>query len=205
VLRLGFVTELARPSGNITGMTSIGSELNGKKLELLKDAFPKLTKIGYMWSSTNRGGDVTAEVEKLARGLRLGIQMHDVREPDRFDDVFRAVKKYGAQAILLGAGGFFGSYQKRIIDLALKYRMPALYSNVRYVDAGGLMAYTYDRPYQFRRAADYVDKILKGTKVSDLPIERPKKFELVINLKTAKLIGVTIEPNLLARANRIIR
>jgi len=203
-LRLGLVKELSRPGANVTGMTSIGTELYGKKLELLKEAFPKLSKVAFIWSSTNPG-DQTKEVEILAQALRLGMQSYGVNQEDKLEGVFQSAKKSGADAALLGAGGFFGFHQKRIIDLAGQYRLPVMYSNTRYVDAGGLMAYTYDRPYQFRRAAEYVDKILKGTKPADLPVERPSKFELVINLKTAKQIGVIIPPNVLARADRVIR
>jgi putative ABC transport system substrate-binding protein len=207
VLRLGFVTELAHPNGNITGMTSIGPDLYGKKLELLKESIPRLSKIGFIWSSSNPGNTdaQTRDVEKMAGALGLSIQSYDVREPEKFDFVFRSAKQYGAQAILLGAGGLFGFHQKRIIDLTVKHRLPAMHSNVQHVEAGGLMAYMYDRPYQFRRAAEYVDKILKGAKPSDLPIERPNKFELVINLKTARQIGLPIPPNVLARADRVIR
>jgi putative ABC transport system substrate-binding protein len=205
VLRLGLVKELAHPGGNITGMTSIGTELYGKKLELLKDALPKLSKVAFIWSSTNPSGDQTKDVGTLARALRLDIQSYEVKEPDKIDGVFQSAKNYGAHAVLLGAGGFFGFHQKRIIDLAAKYRLPVMYSNVRYAETGGLMAYAYDRLYQFRRAAEYVDKIFKGAKPADLPVERPSKFELVINLKAAKQIGLTIPPNVLARADKVIR
>jgi putative ABC transport system substrate-binding protein len=204
-LRLSLVKELSHPGGNITGMTSIGTELYGKKLELLKEAFPKLSKIAFIWSSTNPSGDQTKDVETLARALRLSMQSYDAKEEDKLDAIFQSAKTDGAHAVLLGAGGFFGFHQKRIIDLTAKYRMPTMYSNVRYAEAGGLMAYAYDRLYQFRRAAEYVDKIFKGAKPGDLPVERPSKFELVINLKAAKEIGVTIPPNLLARADRVIK
>jgi putative ABC transport system substrate-binding protein len=207
VLRVGFVTELAHPNGNITGMTSIGPDLYGKRLDLLKESIPKLSKVAFIWSSTNPGNtdEQTRDVEKLARALGLSVQSYDVKEIEKLDVVFQSAKQYGAQGVLLGAGGFFGFHQKRIIDLTVKHRLPAMHSNVQHVEAGGLMAYMYDRPYQFRRAAEYVDKILKGAKPSYLPIERPNKFELVINLKTAKQIGLTIPPNVLARADRVIR
>jgi putative ABC transport system substrate-binding protein len=204
-LRLGLVKELSHPGGNITGMTSIGAELYGKKLELLKEALPKLSKIAFIWSSTNPSGDQTKDVETLARALRLGMQSYDVNQEDKLEGVFQSAKKSGAHAGLLGAGGFFGFHQKRIISLAAKYGLPVMYSNIRYAEAGGLMAYAYDRLYQFRRAAEYVDKILKGAKPGDLPVERPSKFELVINLKAAKQIGVTISPNVLARADKVIK
>jgi len=128
-----------------------------------------------------------------------------VKEPDKIDGVFQSAKNYGAHAVLLGAGGFFGFHQRRIIDLAAKYRLPVMYSNTRYAEDGGLMAYAYDRLYQFRRAAEYVDKIFKGAKPGDLPVERPSKFEPVINLKAANQIGLSIPPNVLTRADRVIR
>ena len=207
VLKAGFVTDLARPNGNITGMTSIGADITGKKLDLLKESIPKLSKIAFIWSSTNPGNTdaLTKDVERLARALELSIRSYDVRESEKLEPVFQSAKQYGAQAILLGGGGFFGFHQNRIIDLTVKHRLPAMHSNVQHVEAGGLMSYMYDRPYQFRRAAEYVDKILKGAKPSDLPIERPNKFELVINLKTAKQIGLPIPPNVLARADRVIK
>jgi ABC-type uncharacterized transport system substrate-binding protein len=153
-LRLGLAKELSHPGGNITGMTSIGTELYGKKLELLKEAFPKLSKLAFIWSSTNPSGDQTKDVETLARGLRLRMQSYDVNQEDKLDGVFQSAKKSGAQMGLLGAGGFFGFHQKPIIDLAVKYRLPFMYSNTHYAEAGGLMAYAYDRLYQFRRAAE---------------------------------------------------
>jgi putative tryptophan/tyrosine transport system substrate-binding protein len=206
VLKLGFVEDLARPSGNITGMTSIGTELYGKRLELLMEAVPKLSRVAFLWSSISPSGDYTAAaVEKLARSLRLGINSFEVKEADNFEAVFQTALKNRANGMMLAPGGFFASHQSRIIDLAMKHRLPTMHSNAQHVEAGGLMTYAYDRPYQFRRAAEYVDKILKGTKVSDLPVERPKKFELVINLKTAKQIGLTIPPNLLVRADRVIK
>ena len=206
VLRLGFVKDLARPNGNITGMTSIGTDLYGKRLELLMEAVPKLSRVAFLWSSISPAGDYTAAaVEKLARSLRLGISSFEVNEADNLEAVFQTAMKNRANGMMLAPGGFFASHQPRIIELAIKHRLPTMHSNAQHVEAGGLMTYAYDRPYQFRRAAEYVDKILKGTKVSDLPVERPKKFELVINLKTAKQIGLSIPPNLLVRADRVIK
>jgi putative ABC transport system substrate-binding protein len=206
VLRSGFVTELAHPNGNLTGMTNIGDELVGKRLELLKEILPKLSKVAYFWSSTNPdAAGATKVIETFARGMRVDAQSYEIKEPQKFDNVFRSAKKDGAQAMMLGAGGFFGFHQKQVIELATKHQLPTMYGTISYVDAGGLMAYTYDRPYQFRRAAEYVDKILKGTEPSDLPIERPKKFEFVVNLKAAKQIGLTIPQSVLFRADRVIR
>ena len=205
-LRRGIVSDLARPGGNITGLTSVGTELEGKRLELLKEIVPKLSRVAYLWSPTNPGVDVAVkEIETIARSIRLELQAIEVKGPDDFDAAFRLATKKRAEALLVSGGGFFAFHQKRILELGAKSRLPAMYNNTRYVEAGGLMTYTYDRPYQFRRAAEYVDQILKGTKPGDLPVERPKKFELVINLKTAKQIGLTIPPNVLVRADRVIK
>jgi putative tryptophan/tyrosine transport system substrate-binding protein len=205
-LRRGFVADLARPGGNITGLTSVGEELNGKKLELLKEVVPKLSRVGFLWSPTNPGIDYQLkEIESIARSLRLEIQSLEVKGPDDLEEAFQAATTKRAKALMVSGGGFFAFHQKRILELAAKSRLPAMYNNTRYVEEGGLMTYAYDRPYQFRRAAEYVDRILKGAKPGDLPVERPKKFELVINLKTAKQIGLTIPPNVLARADKVIR
>ena len=145
------------------------------------------------------------ETEPAARVLRLGIQSIEVKGPDDFELAFQAATKTRAGALLVGAGGFIAFHQKRVIDLAAKNRLPAIYSNTRYVEAGGLMTYTFDRAEQYRRAAEIVDKILKGTKPADIPVERPNKFELAINLKAAKQIGLTIPPNVLVRADKVIK
>ena len=205
--RRGIIASLARPGGNITGLTSINTELNGKRLELLKEIIPKLSQVGYLWSPTNPDADYAVkETETVARYLRLGIQSLEVREPDDIERAFQAATKKRAQALMLGGGGgFLSSHQKRILELAAKSRLPAIYPNTRYVEAGGLMTYGEDRSEMFRRAAEIVDKILKGTKPADIPVERPKKFELVINLKAAKQIGLTIPPEVLARESRIIK
>jgi len=205
-VRRGIVASLARPGGNITGLTSIGSELNGKRLELLKEVVPKLSLVGFLWSPIDPdAGHSLKEMEPAARALRLGVQNIEVKGPDDFELAFQAATKARAKALLVGAGGFFAFHQKRVIDLAAKSRLPAMYGNTRYVEAGGLMTYTFDRAAQYRRAAEIVDKILKGTKPADIPVERPNKFELAINLKAAKQIGLTIPPNVLARADRVIR
>ena len=206
VLRLGFVADIAHPGGNITGLTSIGVDINGKRLELLKEVVPKLSLVAFLWTPTSPSADNNLRAtETLARSLGLRIQPLEVKEPDDFGRVFKAATKNHADALLLGTGGFFAFHQKRIIELSVTSRLPAMHSNARFVEEGGLMTYAYDRPYQFRRAAEYVDRILKGAKPADLPIERPKKFELVINLKTAKQIGLAIPPQVLARADKVIK
>jgi putative tryptophan/tyrosine transport system substrate-binding protein len=202
----GFVASLARPGGNITGLTSMGAEINGKRLELLKEIVPKLSRVGYLWSSTSPvAADNLKETETVARALRLEFFSLEAKVSADIEKVFQTVASKRADALLVEGGAFMTVHQKQIIELALKHRLPTMYPNARYVDAGGLMTYSGDRSEQYRRAADYVDKILKGTKPADIPVERPKKFELIINLKTAKQIGLTVPPNVLARADRVIR
>lgn len=205
--RRGIVADLARPGGNITGLTSIGSELNGKRLELLKEIVPKLSRVGHLWTPTNpdHADYQVKETETVARSLRLAIQSLEVKGPDDFEVAFQDATQKRAGALLVAGGGFFAFHRKQIVDLAAKSRLPAMYNNNQYVETGGLMTYAEDRPYQHRRAAEYVDRILKGAKPADLPVERPTKFELVINLKTAKQIGLTIPQKVLARADKVIK
>ena len=189
-VKRGIVADLARPGGNITGLTNIGAELFGKRLELLKETVPKLARVAFLWSPTNpNADDELKEVETVARFLRVGVQSLEVKGPDDFEGAFQAATKKRAQALMLAGGGFFAAHQKRIVELAAKNRLPAMYIVARFVEAGGLMSYGEDRLEMFRRAAEIVDKILKGTKPADIPVERPKKFEFVINLKAAKQIG----------------
>jgi putative ABC transport system substrate-binding protein len=206
-VRLGIVADLARPGGNITGLTDMGAQLYGKRLELLKETVPKLARVAFLLRSTTTLGapDNVKELETVARYLRVGIQFLEVKGPDDIEGAFRAATKGRANGLMLPTSGFFSFHRKRIIDLAEKNRLPAMYSSVNYVEAGGLMFYGEDRSEMFRRAAEIVDKILKGTKPADIPVERPKKFDLVINLKAAKQIGFTVPPEVLARASRIIR
>ena len=204
-VRRGIVASLAHPGGNITGMTSIGSEIFGKRLEILKESVPKLARVAFLWSPTPGADDNLKETETVARFLRVAVQFLEVKGPDDFDGAFQAATKKRAQALIMGSGGLFSAHQERIVKLAAKSRLPGTYPNVQYVEAGGLMSYGEDRIEQFRRAAEIVDKILKGTKPADIPVERPKKFDLVINLKAAKQIGFTVPPNVLVRATRVIR
>jgi len=204
--RLGIVTSLAHPGGNITGLTDVGAEIAGKRLELLKETVSKLSQVAYLRGTSYESADAELkEMEPVAKFLRIGIQTLEVKRPDDFEQAFQAATKKRAEALMVSTGGFFAFHQKRIVELAVKSRLPAMYGNVQYVEAGGLMTYTADRKEQFRRAAEIVDKILKGTKPADIPVERPKKFELVFNLKAAKQIGLTIPPNVLVRADRVIR
>ena len=205
--RRGIIASLARPGGNITGLTSINTELSGKRLDLLKEIIPKLSQVGYLWSPTNPDADYAMkETETVAGSLGLGIQSLEVKRPDDIERAFQAATKKRAQALMLGGGGgFLSSHQKRIVELAAKNRLPGVYPNGRYVEAGGLMTYSEDRSEMLRRAAEIVDKILKGTKPADIPVERPKKFDFVINLKAPKQIGLTVPPEVLARATKLIK
>jgi putative tryptophan/tyrosine transport system substrate-binding protein len=205
-VRQEFVASLARPGGNITGFTIMGADLAGKRLELVKEAFPKASRIVILWDSTNPG--LAAYVrETLVAARAMGVQLQNVelRSPKDKDieTAFRAAKNWRAEALIVLA--LAGSHRAQIVNLAAKNRLPAMYTDPSFVPAGGLMSYAADIPTHFRRAAIYVDKILKGAKPADLPVEQPIKFELAINLKTAKQIGVTIPPNLLARADKVIR
>jgi ABC-type uncharacterized transport system substrate-binding protein len=202
-VRAGLVSSLARPGGNITGLSIIETELFGKRLELLKETFPKITRVAYFREATSQG---TAEMQAAAaRALGLQLQSLEVRSAKDFDGAFDAVLKERAQALTTAAGPVISINQQRIVAFAAKNRLPAIYPYSEIIDAGGLMFYGMSFSDFFRRAATYVDKILKGAKPADLPVEQPTKFEFVINLITAKQIGVTIPPNVLARADRVIK
>jgi len=204
----GFVTNLSRPGGNITGLSFLGTELAGKRLELLKEAFPGIARVvvlSDMNTVATSSGPALTETKATARSLSLQLQILEVRGPDDFDGAFEAAKKGRAEALNVLASSIFSAHRLRLVELAAKSRLPAIYEHRHFVDAGGLVSYGPSLPDLFRRAAYYVDKILKGTKPADLPVEQPTKFEFVINLKTAKQIGVTIPPNVLARADKVIK
>src|SRR5262245_8145413 len=202
----GLVASLARPGGNITGLSTLAPELSGKGLELLKETIPKLSRVAVVWNPDNPGKTSSfKETEVAAQALRLQLQSLEVRGPNDVEPAFQAAKKERAVALIVLRDVVVTSQMTRILELALKNQMPAIYGDRGFVDAGGLMSYGPNIDDLFRRAATYVDKILQGTKPADLPIERPSKFELVINLKTAKQIGLTIPPNVLARADKVIR
>jgi putative ABC transport system substrate-binding protein len=202
----GFVASLARPGGNITGLSNFASEINGKRLELLKETVPKLSRVAVLGSSTEPGNaQALRETDLAAAALRVQLQHIDVRGRDDIDTAFRAATKGGADAVLVFAGEVFNSHRSLLAQLAAKSRLPAVYVNPEFVEEGGLLTYGISITDLWRRAATYVDKILKGAKPADLPVEQPMKFELVINLKTAKQIGLTIPPNVLARADRVIK
>jgi putative ABC transport system substrate-binding protein len=203
----GFVESLARPGSNVTGPTSLNTELGGKRLELLKEAIPKLKRVAVLYSPlTGATHEAKEELPSAARALGLTLRPQEIRNADDFKQVFAALNKErpdGLYAVL--AGQTMRTNLKRIADFALKKRLPATYSLRESVDAGGLMYYGADEVERYKRVAYYIDRILKGAKPADLPVEQPTKFELVINLKTAKQIGVTTPPDLLTRATKIIR
>jgi putative ABC transport system substrate-binding protein len=200
----GLVASLARPGGNVTGLVSTSPELTGKRLELFKEALPNVSRVALLWNPTNRLTVLQVkEIQAAAPSLGLQIQSLEVRDANDFETAFSEIKKKRAGALLGLSDALANVHASRIADFARKNRLPVMLPDS--VETGGLMSYGVNIPDLFRRAAYYVDKILKGTKPADIPVEQPTKFELVINLKTAKQIGLTIPPNVLARANRIIR
>jgi putative ABC transport system substrate-binding protein len=204
----GFVKSLARPGGNVTGITLISRELGGKRLELLKEAITKISRVAVLFDPTIPGpaSEVKEDLPIAARALGVTFEPWEVRAADGFDRVFAALNKHRPDGLYVpGGGSLINTNLKRIAGLALKSRLPSVYQSKEAVDAGGLMSYGAELADSYRRVATYIDKILKGAKPADLPVEQPTKFELVINLKTAKQIGLTIPQNVLARADRVIR
>jgi ABC-type uncharacterized transport system substrate-binding protein len=205
-VRDGLVASLSRPGGNITGLSHMATELAGKRLELVKEAVPKLSRVAVLLSTTNPMQALNFKETEAASGI-LGVTVRsvEVREANDFEGAFQAAVKGRADAVLAFADALFNTHRKKIVDLATKNRLPAMYTEPEYIDAGGLMVYGPSISDLYRRAAIYVDKILKGAKPAELPVERPIKFELIINLKAAKQIGLTIPPNVLARADKVIK
>jgi putative ABC transport system substrate-binding protein len=202
----GFVASLARPGGNITGLSTLYPEISGKQLELLKEIVPRLSRVAVLGNSNHPGNaQALKETELAARALAMQVQYLDVRDSKDIETAFRAASKGRADAVLLLENAVLTSHRKQLVDLAVKNRLPAMYPQTEYMEAGGLMYYGANTGDLFRRAAIYVDKILKGRKPADLPVEQPTKFEFIINLKTAKQIGLTIPPNVLTRADRVIK
>jgi putative tryptophan/tyrosine transport system substrate-binding protein len=202
----GFVASLARPGGNITGLSTLGAELSGKRLELLNEIVPRLSRVAVLGTSTNPGNArALRETEPVAGALKVQLQYLDVRDPKDIEAALRAVSKGRADAVLALNSPVLNSHRTQVADLAVKNRLPAIYPWPEIVEAGGLVTYGASYPDLFRRAATYVDKILKGAKPADLPVEQPTKFEFIINLKAAKQIGLTIPPNVLARADKVIK
>jgi len=202
----GLVSSLARPGGNITGLSNMSPDLDGKRLELLKEAFPKVACVAFLWHpGVSRGNLPLTDMEAAAKALGVKLLSLPVRGLDDFESAFARAKRDGAQALITTTGSLINTQQRKVLDFAAKNRLPAMYPTSEFVEAGGLMSYAPNIADLFRRAADFVDKILKGTKPADIPVEQPMKFDFVVNLKTAKQIGVTIEPNVLVRANKVIR
>src|SRR5215467_6271464 len=195
----GLVASLARPGGNITGLTVLGPELSGKRLELLKEVLPNVTRMAALWNSANPAQElVWKEMQAAAQQLHLQLQSLEVRSANDFDIAFKAALRERAQALIPSGEPLINTQLKRIVEFAAKNRLPAMYGGPEVVDAGGLMSYAPNYTDHYRRTATYVDKILKGTKPADIPVEQPMKFEFIINLKAAKQIGLTISPNVLA-------
>jgi putative ABC transport system substrate-binding protein len=203
----GFVASLARPGGNVTGLSTISPELSGKRLELLKEVVPGLSRVAFLWNPDLRGAVLDYnQTEGAAGSLGLQLQSVEVSRAEDLDRAFSTVTKERGQALMMPAGNPVGFVNRgRIATFAQKNKLPSMFGQKEYVEAGGLISYGPSTPDMHRRAATYVDKILKGRKPADLPVERPTKFELVINLKTAKQIGLTIPPNVLARADKVIK
>ena len=204
----GLVTSLARPGGNVTGLSNIAPDLVGKRLELLKQAVPGVNRVAILWQPGGTGErteqDMRKGAEAAARALGMRLQFLEARGPADFDRAFSDMTRERAGALTSLGGSMFFSERRRLVDLAAKNRLPALYQQREFVDAGGLMAYGANLADNFRRAATYVDKILKGAKPGDLPVEQPTKFELVVNPKTAKALGLTLPPSVLGRADQVI-
>jgi putative ABC transport system substrate-binding protein len=203
----GLVESLARPGGNVTGVTNLGRELGGKRLELLKEAVPKLSRVALLYESGNPNYELELEevLPEAARALRLTLQPWEARGADDFDRIFAALSKQRPGGLYLLGGALFAANQKRIVGFATKNRLPSVYVNKEHVEVGGLMSYSADHTESYRRVAYFVDRILKGAKPADLPVEQPMKFELVFNLKTAKQIGITIPQSVLYRADKVIK
>ena len=203
----GFVSSLAQPGGNITGLSLMAPDLDGKRLELLKEAFPKIARVAFLWggSGGTRGNLPLTEMEAVAKALGIKLQSLPVRSLDDFESAFARAKREGAQALITTPSSLVSTQQRQVLEFAAKNRLPAMYPESEFVEAGGLMSYGPNITDHWRRAADFVDKILKGTKPAEIPVEQPIKFEFVINLKAAKQIGMTIPPNVLVRADRVIK
>ncbi|HEV8725405.1 MAG TPA: ABC transporter substrate-binding protein [Candidatus Binatia bacterium] len=201
----GFVASLARPGANVTGLSNFSAELSGKRLELLREAFPKATPVAVIWNPEAPGPLLSfKELEIAAKALKVQLQSLPVRGPNDFEGAFQAARERVGSLVVI-QDVVTVTHLKRIVELAAKHRVPAIYMEKEFAEAGGLMSYGPSQSDMFRRAATYVDKILKGTKPADLPVEQPTKLELIINLKAAKQIGLTVPPNVLVRADKVIR
>ena len=200
----GFVKSLAQPGGNVTGLSFLDPDISTKRLELLKEAIPRVVRVALLRHVTSGKQSLEATLA-ASRPLKVQVQVLEIQAPNEFDGAFMAAKKGGAEAINVLASPILFAYRKELVDLSAKHRLPGMYENKEFVESGGLLSYGANLDDLYRRAAVYVDKILKGTKPADLPVEQPTKFEFIINLKAAKQIGLTIPPNVLARADRVIK
>ena len=203
-VRLGLVASLAQPGGNVTGFVNIGWELAGKRLQLLKETLPKVSRVAILWDPNSSGAGHVRETRLPARALGIQLQSLEVWDPDDVEIAFRAAGKERAEALIVVAAGLITNLRTPILERVIKLRLPVMYNNSTFVNAGGLMSYGADTFDQLSRAAGYVDRILKGAKPANLPVQQPTKFEFVINLKAAKQIGLTIPSNVLARADKLI-
>jgi len=203
----GLIESLARPGGNVTGLTNLSGKLGGKRLELLKEAIPKIIRVAVLYEPATPANvrEVNEDLPVVARALKMTLQPWEVRAVDGFEKVFAVLSKERPDGLYVAGSPLTNANQKRIVDFALRSRSPSMYTTREAIDIGGLMYYGADLLDSYRRVAIYVDKILKGTKPADLPVQQPTKFEMVINLKTAKQIGLTIPPEVLARASRLIK
>jgi ABC-type uncharacterized transport system substrate-binding protein len=205
-VKFGLVESLARPGGNVTGITNFEMDLGGKRLELLKDAVPKLARVAVLYDpAIPSASQVKDDLPVVARALGLTLQLWEIRAAGDLEKIFASLNKDRPDGLYVITSALMNNNQKRIVGFALKSRLPSVYSNRQFVDAGGFMYYGADLANSYKRVAYFVDRILKGAKPADLPVEQPTKFELVINLKTAKQIGLTIPPEVLARASRLIK
>ena len=203
----GLIESLARPGGNVTGLTNLDGKLGGKRLDLLKEAVPKVARVAVIYHAATPANivEVKEDLPSVALSLKMAVQAWEVRTASDFDQVFAALSKERPDGLYVAGGPLPNANQKRIITFALKSRLPSTYDSREAVNGGGLMSYGVDLPDSYRRVATYVDRILKGAKPADLPVEQPAKFDLAINLKTAKQIGVAIAPNFLARVDKVIK
>jgi len=202
----GFVGSLAKPGGNITGLTNLAPELSGKRLELVRETLPKIDRVAVLWDPNGPGPAVAfKETQAVAPSMNLQLQSLQVRSPNDFEGAFKTATAERSGALIVLQSFLINAHRQRIVDLARTHRLPGMYTQIEYVTLGGLMSYAPSYTDIYRRAAIYVDKILKGTKPADIPVEQPTKFEFIVNLKAAKQIGLTIPPNVLARADKVIK
>jgi putative ABC transport system substrate-binding protein len=202
----GYAASLAKPGGNVTGSTNIDSDLSAKRLEILKEAVPKINRVAFLaWEGSKGDQDELKETLSAAQPLAVRIQAFQTKDPSQFQGTFDAILKRRTEALIVTNNSFNFTHRKLLVEFAVKNRLPTMFGRTGFVEDGGLISYAASRLDSYRRAAIFVDKILKGAKPADLPVEQPTKFEFVINLKTAKQISLKIPPNVLARADRVIR